>query len=85
MQEESIQGYIFFGTALRYLQEASAGRKIQGRGRVAGNLRIFLDRLDALGLSVTANAAGHEGLPQLLLEFDEASKDAVLTQQQATK
>jgi len=57
MEKKSIQGYFFFGTAVRYLQDAKAERKIFGNGFVLDNIDTCLNELDELGLKVTKIAS----------------------------
>lgn len=85
MRGESIRGYIWFGSVLRYLQDVQEGNPIHGERVVVGNLREFLGKLDELELVVTANAARNEGLPGLLEELEASAADARLTLEQATR
>jgi hypothetical protein len=83
MREESIAHYIWFGTVLRFLQDADEGQRIQGKDRIARNLRGFLRALEDLGLTVTLNAAHHARLHEKLEEFESVSAEAVLTKKEA--
>ena len=60
MLEKNLERLIFFGTALRYLQDATSRYLLKkgspGWGTVE-NLRSFLEHLDELGLTVTKRAA----------------------------
>ncbi|MBA7603553.1 hypothetical protein ES703_10666 [subsurface metagenome] len=57
MEKKSIQGYFFFGTAVRYLQDISTGTNIFGEGYILENINRCLDELDKLGLKVTKIAS----------------------------
>jgi hypothetical protein len=85
MLEQSISGWIWFGTVLRYLQDAEEGWRIHGETVITGNLKSFLANLDKLGLPVTSSAAGQQGLPKLLAELEDTSPDSRLTKPQAGK
>lgn len=83
MREQSISAYMWFGTVLRFLQDADSGFPIHGNGAILENLDSFLDELDSLGLTVTANAAQNAGLPAVQEDLAETDPDAVLTPDQA--
>jgi hypothetical protein len=85
VRQESISSYIWFGMGLRYLQDAGEGQPIHGDTRVVFNIENFVNRLDGLGLTVTANAATNEGLPKLLEELKATEPESVLTGAQAKK
>jgi hypothetical protein len=57
--EVPLSQYYWFGTCLRYLQDAKAGRKIgtPESGEVLGNLARFFNYLDRYELQVTKRAA----------------------------
>lgn len=57
MQSRSINKYIFFGTQLRFLQDAREGWKAHGSGWVIENIDGFLEGLTNLGLQVTLRAS----------------------------
>jgi hypothetical protein len=82
MEKKSIYGYFFFGTAVRYLQDASAGFPIFEAGYVLDNINLCLNELDRLELTVTKNASWD------LIKFRDKlmkirNKKAALTQKQA--
>jgi hypothetical protein len=85
VREESIFGYIFFGTALRFLQDAKPGWSINKDGMMTYNLNRFINDLEKLGLLVTATAARHQNLPAMLSEFKDLPADAQLSDDQAKK
>lgn len=58
MEKKSIGDYFFFGTSLRYLQDASSGSRIFEPGCILDNIKACLDELDELELTVTKNASG---------------------------
>jgi len=74
---------MWFGTVLRFLQDADAGFPVYGDGAILENLQSFLEGFDRLGLTVTANAARNAGLPAIEQELAGADPDAVLTSSQA--
>ena len=62
MLSKSIGEYIYFGTALRYLQDCKHGWKAQrwgvhGTGKVLNNIQTFLDCLKDFNLPVTQRAS----------------------------
>ena len=84
MEKKSIRGYFFFGTVVRYLQDATAGYRIFGSGYILANINRCLDELDELGLTVTKNAA-HK-LIKFRNELTKISdKNARLSEEQAKK
>jgi len=85
MREQSVAGYIGFGTTLRYLQDAKKGWLIHHPNSVKDNLARFLRELDQLGLVVTTNLATAEGLVDLQTELEKTPEDEQLTQDQADR
>ena len=84
MQKKSIDGYFFFGTCFRYLQDVKSGRVIFGDGLVLANIDRLLNILDELGLTITSIAATH--LAQFKRELEKITdKSSVLSRQQATE
>tara|TARA_B100000959_G_scaffold267973_1_gene312131 strand:- start:3373 stop:4119 length:747 start_codon:yes stop_codon:yes gene_type:complete len=57
MIKKSIKDYYIFGTEMRYLQDATIGRKIRGDGAIMENIDRFLKNLGKLELDVTSRAA----------------------------
>lgn len=57
MQSKPILEYIFFGTALRYLQDVDAGFTVHGEEYVLYNIDSFLYSLQEFDLPVTQRAA----------------------------
>lgn len=76
MESKSIESYFFFGTAVRYLQDAPVGAYIFKPGYILENINICLQRLDTLELTVTKIAAG-----QLIQFRNELNK---ITDQEST-
>jgi hypothetical protein len=68
---------------LRYLQDANVAHPIHGKGHIVSNLEMFLQKLDEIGLSVTAKAAAQEDLQAFLKELKEAPSDSMLSKAQA--
>lgn len=83
MKEQDINSYIWFGTVLRFLQDADTSYGVHGDGRTSKNLKAFIKGLNDLELTITANAAYLEGLPELLSQFEDLPEDAKLTSDQA--
>jgi hypothetical protein len=83
--EKNIERLIFFGTALRYLQDASPSYVAKGVDQgwaTLENVTSFLEHLDELGLTVTSRAA-HRLKP--IKEEIEKSSDTYLSQELATR
>jgi len=57
MESRSISEYIFFGTALRFLQDAEIGRLVHGSGYILENIDKFFYYLQRFNLPVTDRAA----------------------------
>jgi len=86
MQRRSIDDYIFFGTALRYLQDAKAGWKLAGPpGQedyfVLGNVRKLLDQVEEFELHVTSRASW--SVRQLLADLEKLPGDHGITEDEA--
>jgi len=84
MIRKSLQFYFYFGTAVRYLQDARPGDRIaddpEGGRRVRTNLaRLFADLAD-LNLRVTPGTTAAQRLRELLQQFGECGDDAVLSE-----
>jgi hypothetical protein len=84
MLEKSMERLIWFGTALRYLQDARTGYSIKSSNgwAILDNLRGFLSDLEELGLAVTSRAA--RDLRRFTKELEESSDDH-LSDAQATR
>jgi hypothetical protein len=83
MQPVPINDYFFFGTAVRYLQDAAKGATIHGDGFILWNLDQFFERLEELNLQVTKRVA--YDLFRLRQELAELPADATLTVELASK
>ncbi len=82
MKKQSIYKYYYFGTCLRYLQDAEAGHPIKGDGFIIDNIDEFFRSLDELGLNVTQRVArGLKAFRQKLLE--KKAKKPSLSQKEA--
>jgi len=57
MKAQSIYRYYWFGTCLRYLQDAAENSSVHGEGFILDNLEIFFRYLDELNLDVTRRVA----------------------------
>lgn len=86
MRAQSIHGYYWFGTCIRYLQDARVGMPLEtddegGLLHVKGIIEAFLKDLDVLGLQVTKRAAWK--LPVFLTKLEGKDPDATLTGDEA--
>lgn len=75
--------FYWFGTCIRYLQDASAGMFIHGTGRILENMENFFKYLEDFELSVTLRLAKLK-LSPLLDEFAKTEKDSTLSADTAT-
>jgi hypothetical protein len=81
MLEKNIEKFIFFGTALRYLQDVEKG--YPARGNEAGwfvleNIEEFLRQLDELQLAVTSRAFASTSLRKVKEELKELGEKPIL-------
>jgi len=84
MKETPVSGYIWFGTVLRFLQDAQEGWQVKGKDRIQSNLQAFFDELAALNLQTTLIVAHNEGLWKLHEELEDAECER-LTKDQASR
>src|SRR5438105_4077141 len=66
MERRSIVGYIFLGTALRYLQDVSAGAIVDGEGYVMNNAELLRRWCEYLKMPTSVRA--YDELVQPLLD-----------------
>lgn len=87
MEKKSISEYFFFGTSVRYLQDAEVGERIFVKDNdyyIYDNIRICLSEIEGLGLIVTKNAAWE--LMSFFAELNEIKdKNATLSIEQTAK
>ena len=83
MQSVPVYGFWWFGSNVRFLQDAREGQNIHGRGYMLANIESLFKRLNDLELRVTSRAAGP--LRKIEAELKEAPTDAKLTSAQANK
>lgn len=57
MKQISFYRFIYFGTCLRYLQDANSSFAVHSKGGVVDNIEIFFQRLDEFELHVTKRAS----------------------------
>ena len=57
MKSEPISSYIYFGTCVRFLQDAEPEWKVFGDGYVLDNINTFFNKLDEFNLPVTTRVA----------------------------
>lgn len=85
MIAKSLEEVFFFGTAVRYLQDASAGKRVHDSPDkewfILSNLKVFFQLIENIGLHVTNRAAYK--LRKLMQELENTPKEAVLTPAQA--
>lgn len=86
MKKQPIAGYYWFGTNVRYLQDATVGTPIKGRGNILENIDRLLANLNALGLQVTRRASAYHDLVAFREELEKVTdKDAELSADQSSK
>jgi hypothetical protein len=56
MRPVTVYRYWWFGTCVRFLQDASENASIHGSGHILANIESLFDRVDQLGLNVTKRA-----------------------------
>lgn len=83
MQPVAISSYIFFGTSLRFLQDASVGMPVHQEGFILFNIDGFLSNLDRIGTPVTKRAATE--LMELRTKLSATPDDYRLTEEEATQ
>lgn len=85
MIPKSLAQYFYFGTCVRYLQDAREGiplhDKVAGQGHVLYTLDAFFRFLKALNLRVTIRAS--EKVSGLFREFNKMDENATLSKEQA--
>lgn len=84
MQYKSLYSFYWFGTCLRYLQDANTAYKVHGDSFVLYNINRFFKNLEDFGLPVTSRLA-HAKLDELIDELEKTDKEARLTNEQANK
>lgn len=82
MQSKQITEYIYFGTALRYLQDATAEWVVHGNGRILENIDDFLGGLQEFELPVTQRAVSE--LQELRDRLTKSDSSHVLTDDEAS-
>lgn len=83
MQTVPVFRFWWFGTNVRYLQDASESQQIHGKGYILANIESLFSRLEELDLRVTSRAA--DPLRQFQEELLGTAADSKLTSTQATK
>lgn len=83
MLAKSINGYFYFGTCVRYLQDATEKSKIHGNGFIIQNIDSLYNYLNELNLQVTRRASYE--LEELKSELMATSEESFLTKEQASK
>jgi hypothetical protein len=77
MQELSFYRFIYFGTCLRYLQDANSSFNLHTKGGVVDNIKTFLARLESFELHVTKRAS--RDLGELLEKLEDEKSLVKLT------
>lgn len=57
MHKQSVNSYYFFGTIMRFLQDATTGWAINGEGNILANITWFYSALSLMQLNVTYRAS----------------------------
>lgn len=86
VKRRPIQPYFFFGTAVRYLQDAADGWAILDTGenwRIRTNVQQVLTMMEDLNLRVSLQTDAAKKLEALLEEYNEAKEGATLSQEEA--
>ncbi len=83
MRKTPVYRYYWFGTCVRYLQDARRGYRIHGQGRVLYTLNEFFEYLDALELVVTKRTCGE--LFEFKTSLAMAADEAKMTDEHANK
>lgn len=84
MKKQPIYEFYWFGTCIRFLQDAGQGHGIKSPGGVIDNLTEFLGYLDTLSLNVTKRVA-EDKLDAITKELEDSIPDQKLSSAQATK
>jgi hypothetical protein len=87
MQPQPLQVYFFFGTCVRYLQDASAGLRIgdeeEGGMHIGSNLHRFFQYIKKLNLNVTRRHYSYSRLEHIFKELQTLPDNSILTGDQA--
>lgn len=83
MKSRAITQYIYFGTGLRYLQDAREGHRVHGKAYILDNVDVFFDYLEKFDLPVTQRASYE--LRQFRNELAESDPEHELTADEASK
>jgi hypothetical protein len=71
MEKRPVWGYVWFGTALRYLQDASVRHQIEPPGGILENIESFIKDLDKFNFKVTQRTMAYYDLGNLQAELME--------------
>ena len=83
MQPVVVQSYFWFGTAVRYLEDAAIGYQIHAAWGILHNLRQFFQIVAVLNLVVTKRASSK--LEEFTKRMEQSPDGSVLSQEQATE
>ena len=84
MKKQPIFEFYWFGTCLRYLQDASTSHAVHGDDHVLGNIEAFFGYLENLGLIVTHRVAKQQ-LSDIRKELESVNEGDSLTPDQADR
>lgn len=84
MQYQTLYRFYWFGTCLRYLQDAGEHTPVHGVGLIIWNIEQLFKYLEDLKLNVTARL-GHQKLDDLLAELKAKSDGTTLTGPEAKR
>ena len=88
MIRRPIQNYFFFGTAVRYLEDATAGTKITDYDdglAIRSNLKRIMSDMQKLNLRVSQQTIAAERLETMLKEFEGSDETSVLSTEHEKK
>ncbi len=83
MKSNSVYPYFWFGTSIRYLQDAKLGLGIHGDGKILFNIDRVFSNLEELDLQVTLRASYN--LSEFRKELASTDADTQLNENQAEK
>src|SRR5260370_5343314 len=83
MEYQSLYKFYWFGTCLRYLQDASVRNLAHGDGHIVWNIETLFTELSDLKLQVTERL-GHQKLDDMLVSITALPEGSFLTNEIAT-
>jgi hypothetical protein len=83
MRQTSVSSYFFFGTAVRYLQDAQQGNTVDGSGGIVYNLEQAIKSLENIGLVTSLRGIDTLGIRKMLDELKSRPPKSFLTAEDA--